>query len=45
MRNQHQKPLHPLGHQLKELEVRQEKGISEAGVRLGRSIDSCAETS
>ena len=34
VRNQHQKPLHPLGLQLKELEVRQEKGISEAGVQL-----------
>ena len=35
VRNQHQKPLHLLSHQLKEVEVRRAKGTSEAGVRLG----------
>ena len=45
VRNQHQKPLHPLNLQRKEVEVRREKGTSEAGVRLGRPIDSRAETS
>ena len=41
----HQKPLHPLSHQHQEVEVRREKGASEAGVRLGRPIDSRAKTS
>ena len=45
VRNQHQKPLHPLSHQRKEVEVRWEKGTSEAGVRPGSSRDSRAETS
>ena len=45
VQNRHQKPLHPLSHQHKEVEVRREKGTSEAGVRLGRPIDSRAETS
>ena len=46
VRNQHQKPLHPLSHQHKEMvEVRREKETSEARVRLGRPIDSGAGTS
>ena len=45
VRNQHQKPLHPLSHQHQEVEVRREKGTSEAGVRLGRPIDRRAKTS
>ena len=44
VQNQHQKTLHPLSHQHKEVEVRREKGTSEAGVRLGCSTDSRAET-
>ena len=45
-RNQHQKPLHPLSHQpTKRGRSASRKGTSEAGVRLGRSIDSRAETS
>ena len=43
--NRHQKPLHPLSHRHQEVEVLREKGISEAGVRLRRPIDSRAETS
>ena len=43
--NRHQKPLHPLSHQHQEVEVRREKGASEARVRLGRLIDSSAKTS
>ena len=39
------KPLHPLSHQRQEVEVRREKGASEAGVRLGRPIDSHTKTS
>ena len=35
-----QNPLHPPFHQHKEVEVRREKGASEAGVPLGRPIDS-----
>ena len=38
-------PLHPLSHQHQEVEVRREKGASEAGVRLRRPIGSRAETS
>ena len=41
--NRHQKPLHPLSHQHQGLEVRREKGASEAGVHLGSSLDSRAE--
>ena len=39
------KPLHPLSHQHQEVEARREKGASEAGARLGRPIDSRANTS
>ena len=35
VRNQHQKLLHLLSHQHKEVEVRREKGSSDARVRLG----------
>ena len=45
VQNQHQKPLHLLSHQHKEVEVRRGKRISEAGVHLGSSIDSRAKTS
>ena len=44
VQNQHQKPLHPLSHQYKEIGVRREKEPLEVGVRLGRSIDSHAKT-
>ena len=45
VQNRHQKPLHPLSHQHQEVEVRGEEGASEAGVRLGRQIDSRAKSS
>ena len=45
VQNRHRKPLHPLSHQHQEVEVRRDKGASEAGVRLGRPIDSRAKTS
>ena len=45
VQNRHQKPLHLLGLHHQEVDVRREKGASEAGVRLGRPIDSCAKTS
>ena len=45
VKNRHQKPLHPLSHQHQEVEVRREKGASEAGVRRGKPIDSRAKTS
>ena len=45
VQNQHQKPLHLLSHQHQEVEVRREIGASEAGVRLGRPIDTRAKTS
>ena len=45
VQNRHRKPLHPLSHHHQEVEVRREKGTSEAGVRLGRPIDSRAKTS
>ena len=45
VQNQHQKQLHPLSHQHQEVEVRREKGASEAGVLSGRPIDRRAETS
>ena len=35
VQHRHQKPLHTLIHKIEELEVRREKGVSEAGVRLG----------
>ena len=43
VQNRHQKPLHPLNHQHKEVEVRREKEPSEVGVHLGSPIDSRAE--
>ena len=45
VQNQHQKTLHPLSHQHKEVEMRREKGTSECGVCLRSPIDSRAETS
>ena len=45
VRNRHQQPLHPLSHQHQEVEVRREKRASQTGVRLGRPIDSRAQTS
>ena len=45
VQNQHQKPLHPLSHQHKEVQVRRGKGTPEAGVHLESPIDSRAETS
>ena len=45
VQNRHHKPLHPLSHQNQEVEVRRERGPSEAGVRLGRPIDSRAQIS
>ena len=43
--NRHQKPLHPLSHQHQEVEVRREKGASEAEASLGSPSDSRAKTS
>ena len=45
VQNQHHKPLHPLNHQHKEVEVRRETGASEAEASLGSPIDSRAKTS
>ena len=43
VQNRHQKPLHPLNHQHKEVEVHRGKRTSVAGVHLGSSLDSRAE--
>ena len=43
VQNRHQKPLHPLNHQHKEVEVHRGKRTSEAGVHLVSSLDSRAE--
>ena len=40
VQNRHQKPLHPLSHQHKEVEVRRGRRTSGTGVHLGSSIDS-----
>ena len=40
VQNRHQKPLHPLNHQHKEVEVRRRKRTSEAGIHMGSSLDS-----
>ena len=46
VQNRHQRPLHLLSHhQHQEVEVRREKGASEAEASLGRPIDSRAKTS
>ena len=45
VQNRHQKPLHPLNHQHQEVEVRREKGASEAEASLGSPTDSRAKTS
>ena len=39
MQNRHQKLLHPLNHQHKEVEVHRGKRTSEGGVHLGSSLD------
>ena len=44
-KNRLQNPLHPPFHQYQEVEVRREKGASEAEASLGRPIDSHAGTS
>ena len=44
VQNRHQKPLHPLTHQHKEVEERRGKRASEARVHLGSSLDSRAKT-
>ena len=43
--NRHRKLLHRTSHQWHEVEVRRERGASEAGVRLGRTIDCRAKLS
>ena len=40
VQNRHQKPLHPPSHQHQEVEVRLEKGASEAEAGLGSPTDS-----
>ena len=45
VQNRHRKPVHLLSHQHQEVEVRQEKETIEAKARLGRPIDSRANTS
>ena len=45
VQNRHQKPFSPLSHQNQEVEVRREKGASEAEASLGSSIDCRANTS
>ena len=44
MSDRHQKPLHPLNHQHKEVEVRRGKRTSGARVHLGSSLGSRAKT-
>ena len=43
VQNRHQKPLHPLSHQHKEVDVHRGKRTSEAGAHQGSSLDSRAE--
>ena len=43
VQNRHQKPLHPLSQKHQEVEVRREKGASEAGVHMGSSLNSRAK--
>ena len=45
VQNRYPKPLHPLSHQHKEVEVRRGKRAPVAGVHLGSSLDSRAKTS
>ena len=47
VQSRHQKPRHPLSHQLQkhEVEVRREKETAEAEASLGSSIDSRVNTS
>ena len=44
VQNRHRKPLHPRSHQHQEVEVHRGKRTSEAGVHLGSSLVSRAET-
>ena len=44
VQNRHQKPVHTLSHQHQEVEVRREKGTSEAEASLGSPTDSRAKT-
>ena len=41
LQNRHQKPRHPQSHQHQEVEMRREKGASEAEASLESLIDSC----
>ena len=43
-RNRHRKPLHPLSHQLHEVDVCREKEASHAEVRLAEFFTNCADT-
>ena len=43
VQSRHQKPVHPVNHQHKEVEVRRGKRTSEAGVHLGSLLDRRAE--
>ena len=43
VQNRHRKPLHPLNHQQKQVEVHQGKRTSVAGDRLGSALDSRAK--
>ena len=45
VQNRHQKPFHPLSHQHQEVDVRREKGASEAEASLGSPTDNRAKTS
>ena len=45
VRSRDRKPRHPLSHQHKEVEVRREKGASEAEASLRSSIDRRVNTS
>ena len=45
VQNRHQKPLRLVSHQHQEVEVRREKGASDAEASLGSPTDSSAKTS
>ena len=42
VQDRHQKPCHPRSHQLQEVEVRREKGVSETEASLGWEDQSTA---
>ena len=44
LRNRHRKPLHPLCHQLQEVDLCRKKEASEAEVRLAEFFDNRADT-